>query len=189
MKCPRPRRSRIFHNDMDFWRRKWVGSVAHRLLDRPAGAVRINGPLAQAVQKAAEDMQAGRTVEAEVAFRDILDIDPNDVNALNLLGVITLQNGMIIVSYDLFCRAIAILPTHPQLFVHRAAALTCVGRNEEAMHDYVEATRLENQSAPLLDAIATELSKLGYEDQAAAARTKAASIRQAAAAPGVMTQQ
>jgi len=175
---------RIFHGDMDFWRRKWVGAVAHRLLDRPVGEPRIAGALVQAIQKAAADQQAGRLLDAEIAYRDILDVDPKEVNSLNLLGVLAVQNQLIVVGYDLFCRGGAVAPAITQMLIESATALICIGRNEEAMRDFVEAVRLESRSPQLIENVANELTKLGYADEAAAARTKAASLRQAAG-PGL----
>ncbi len=187
---PKLETQRIFHRDMDFWRRKWVGSVVHRHLDRPVGQPHLTVPPAHAIQQAAAALQAGRLADAEVGLCDILEVDPQNVNALNLLGVMAVQSQLMVVGYDYFCRAIEIAPTHPQLFIHRATVLVCIGKNEEAMRDFVEAARLENRSTQLLESIANELAKIGYAGEAATAKAKAATIRQTTAPGlGIMRQQ
>jgi hypothetical protein len=171
---------RHFHNDMSYFRRKWVGTVMHKQLDRPVGEPRIIGSIAAAMQKAAADHAAGRLTDAEVAYRDVLDVDPHNVDALNLLGVIELNSGMPLIALDLFRRALAIRPDIPRIHAHAGAALMMMDRREESVKEFVEAVRLEPQSFEIIEAIAGDLIKLGFPSEAAAARAKAQTLRQPA---------
>jgi GT2 family glycosyltransferase len=164
--------TRIFHQDMSYWRRKWVGSVMYSQLDRPFGQPRFNGPTAMAIQAAIAEHSAGRLVPAEVIYRDVLELEPDNADALNLLGVIELQYGMAMTAHDLFSRAAQIRPLHAQFHTHLATALVQLARNDEAVKEFSEAVRLET-SPQMLEKIASELSGLGAHEAAAAARAKA----------------
>jgi hypothetical protein len=174
---------RIFQNDMDYFRRKWVGTVAHRLLDRPMNVSRFNEPLPQVVQRAVGEQTAGRLLEAEILYRDILDVDPNNVDALNLLGLITLHYGWVVAAHDYFAKAVALAPQFSILHAHLATALEHMAQPEDARREFNEAARLENASPQPLDAYAQELAKMGFADDAAGIRAKAAALRQAK--PGI----
>jgi len=170
---------RIFQNDMDYFRRKWVGTVAHRLLDRPIGTPRFNEPLQQVIQRATAEHTAGRFLDAEILYRDILEVDPNNVDALNLLGLITLQNGWVVPAHDYFAKAIALAPQFSVLHAHLATALMHMQQIDDARREFNEAARLENTSPQHLDAYAQELAKMGFTDDAAGIRAKAAALRKA----------
>jgi GT2 family glycosyltransferase len=174
---------RIFQNDMQYFRRKWVGTVAHRQLDRPLDTPHVTMPIPQAVQKAAADHQAGRLLDAEIAYRDILDVDPKNVDVLNLLGLLTLHQGWPVPAHDYFAAAVAAAPHIPTLHAHLASTLAFMNQPEEARREFLEAVRLEATSAQVAEGIAAELAKLGYAEDAAAARAKAAHLRQSQ--PGV----
>jgi GT2 family glycosyltransferase len=177
--------TRIFHQDMDYWRRKWVGTVMHRALDRPISESRITQPMPHAIHKAWSELQAGRKVEAEVMFRDILETDPRNVDALNQLGIMAMQNGMVMLAHDYYKRAIEIEPTIAQLRANYANALSNLEKmTADAPAEYREAARLESRSPELLETIASELARLGHPDDAAAAKAKANAIRQSAPGAG-----
>ena len=178
---------RIFQNDMQYFRRKWVGTVAHRQLDRPLDTPRFNMPIPQALQKAAQDHQAGRLLDAEIAYRDILEIDPKNVDALNLLGLLTLHYGWPVPAHDYFAAAVAAAPQIPTLHAHLASTLAFMNQPEDARREFLEAVSLETTSAQGVEGIAAELAKLGYAEDAAVARAKAAQLRQSQpGAGGVM---
>ncbi len=54
--------------------------------------------------------QAGRLADAEALYRQILSEQPNDLDALHLLGVIAYQTGRNDVAVDLIRRAIDLDP-------------------------------------------------------------------------------
>jgi GT2 family glycosyltransferase len=175
---PSEQMTRIFHQDMSYFRRKWLGTVMLKQLDRPMDEPHLQAPVPNVMQQAIADHGAGRLVEAEVAYRDVLEVEPNNADALNLLGVIELQHGMPMTAHDLFRRAIEIMPTHAQFHSHLATALVSMNRQDEAVKAYMEAVRLETRAVGLIEGIATELTKMGRSAEAAEARAKAASLRQ-----------
>jgi GT2 family glycosyltransferase len=176
--------TRIFHRDMDYWRRKWAGTVMHRTLDRPANEPRITQPIPHLLHKAWSELQAGRAVDAEVIFRDILEAEPQNVDALNQLGYLAMQHGMVMLAHDYFKHAMDLAPTIALFRMNYANALSnLVARVNDAAAEYREAMRLESRSPEILETIASELARLGHPDDAAAARAKANAIRQAAPWP------
>ena len=175
---PSEQTTRIFHQDMSYFRRKWVGTAMLKQLDRPMDEPHLQAPVPHVMQQAIADHGAGRLVEAEVAYRDVLEVEPKNADALNLLGVIELQHGMPMTAYDLFRRAIEIMPTHAQFHSHLAAALMSMNRQDDAVKAYMEAVRLETRVVGLVEGIAAELTKMGRTAEASEARAKALSLRQ-----------
>jgi hypothetical protein len=175
---PSEQMTRIFHQDMSYFRRKWYGTVLHKQLDRSLNDPHLQAPIPNVIQQAIADHTVGRLVEAEVAYRDILEVEPRNADALNLLGVIELQYGMPMTAHDLFRQAIEIMPAHAQFHSHLATALVQMKRDEEAVKEYVEAVRLEPRSVEMLEGVAAELMKLGYAKEADEARAKAAALKQ-----------
>src|ERR1700742_4588647 len=62
------------------------------------------------LEKALEEHQRGNLAEAERIYRSILDIDPNDFNALNLLGATFLERRRFSEAEEYIRRAIALDP-------------------------------------------------------------------------------
>lgn len=72
--------------------------------------------------------QAGRRVAAEGLYRRILDINPDEPDALNLLGLILQDRGELIPSIDLITRALSIDPDFPEALVNLARAQRAAGQ-------------------------------------------------------------
>jgi hypothetical protein len=53
-------------------------------------------------------------------------------------------------------------------------------QNDDARREYLEAVRLEATSPQIVEAIAVELTNLGFPEDAAAARAKAGTLRRSA---------
>lgn len=64
------------------------------------------------LQTAIDHHRAGRLVEAAAICRDLLAQNPNDANALNLLGVISSQTGNPDAAAEFLNRAIQFQPDH-----------------------------------------------------------------------------
>lgn len=174
----------IFHKDMDYWRRKWFGTVTHRQLDRPPGPPQFAVPIAHVLHKARSEHQAGRVIEAEILYRDILAIEPNNVDAINLMGVLAMQYNLVVMASDLFKRAVELAPENPQLHMHYANSLANMdGRQADAIQEFREAARLENHNPQTLEVIATALAQLGQPNDAASVRAKSQSLQQQIARP------
>ena len=71
--------------------------------------------------------EAGRFREAEQLYRRVLQRNPNNAEALNLLGVLAAQAGRPRDAKDLMAKAVAIEPGNPEF--HYNLALVYQGRN------------------------------------------------------------
>lgn len=104
--------------------------------------------IAQALQRAAQLHEAGKLHDAEAIYRDVLSVQPNNPDALHLLGVIAHQTGHHIEAIKLIQQAIAIMPKSPMFnniggiakeLGHTDEALGCAYRAIALQPDYAEA--------------------------------------------------
>lgn len=87
--------------------------------------------------------QARRWAEASAAYRALLDLDPEEPNAWNLLGVVALEEGRPAEALPLLERALALYPRGAAYHVNRGNALRHLGRWEEAEAAYRRALELD----------------------------------------------
>jgi tetratricopeptide (TPR) repeat protein len=71
--------------------------------------------------------EAGRVGEAEKLYLQILECDPNEPDALNLLGVILQERGELARSIELISRALKIEPNFPEALTNLARAQRAAG--------------------------------------------------------------
>ncbi len=72
----------------------------------------------QALRTAKRHHQAGNLAAAEKIYRQILDQEPNDSEALRLLGIVENQRGNFDAAIDLIGRAIRIKPDDSKRSAH-----------------------------------------------------------------------
>src|SRR5688572_14601375 len=99
--------------------------------------------LSEALALAVEHHEKGRLADAEQIYRQILAIDPQDADALHLLGVIGLQVGQHEVAVECIRRAIALDPSHSTMHVNLGTCLQAQGKLEEAIGAFRRAVELE----------------------------------------------
>ena len=86
--------------------------------------------------------QAGRLRQAAALYRKVLDKNPDDPNALHLLGVVANQRGAAGSAVCLIERALPALSDIPDVHLNRGNALREVGRLAEAVASYRRALTL-----------------------------------------------
>jgi tetratricopeptide (TPR) repeat protein len=86
--------------------------------------------------------QAGRLGRAEVLYRKALQKDPDDANALHLLGVVAYQCGQIGTALQLIERALPELPELADIHLNYGNALRETGKLAEAVASYRRAIAL-----------------------------------------------
>ncbi len=98
--------------------------------------------LQQALQSALEHHGAGRLAEAETAYRQIVDEDPENFDALQLWGVAALQSGRSGESAELIRRALAVDPDYAPAHYNLGNAYWASNRFDDAVASYHAAIAL-----------------------------------------------
>jgi len=107
------------------------------LLTGEAGAATARDRLATALAH----HRAGRTTEAAAGYRAIIDQQPNHADALNLLGILRLQDDAADEAAELIGRAVTVRPEVADYRNNLGEALRTLGRldgAEEAFRDAIE---------------------------------------------------
>ncbi|MGA2442359.1 MAG: tetratricopeptide repeat protein [Tepidisphaeraceae bacterium] len=120
----------------------------------------------QTIDAAAQLHRAGRFAEAERQYRQVLALQPDNADALHLLGVLCSQQGREDVAADLIRRAIARDPGQPIYHGNLGLALSRLGRLDEAIRCFEKALALGSRDPNVLNNYADSLRKAGKPDRA-----------------------
>ncbi len=99
------------------------------------------------VTHAMEHHRHGRLSEAEAGYRDTLRLDPNNPDALHLLGVILASRGNAAQGIELITRALERNPNSKEAHLNLANILAGALRMSEAEHHFHEAYRRDKTYA------------------------------------------
>ncbi len=120
--------------------------------------------------------QAGERPQAEALYREVLASAPDDLNGLQLLGLLVLDSGRAAEAAELIGRAVAVVernggvaPRHAALFNNLGNALRAAGRGGEAVAAYRRGVALDPGLAELHANLAVELLAEGEPLAATAA--------------------
>jgi len=103
-------------------------------------------PPAQAIQALRQAWglhQQGQLAQAEVLYRDVLKMQPDNSDALHFLGVLESQRGRREAGLALIDRAVAVNPRNTAAFYNRGGILRDMARFEEALQSYDRAIALK----------------------------------------------
>jgi protein O-GlcNAc transferase len=120
--------------------------------------------------------EQGKIAEAAAVYRQILEREPQNAEALHLLGVAELQSGNAAQSIALIARAIAIDSRNANYHSNFGLALSHSGRSEEALASFDAALSIHPNSANTLNHRGNVLRGLGRLDQALVAYARALAI-------------
>ena len=101
----------------------------------------------EALAVALQYHRAGNLQQAEAIYRQILHADPNQADALHLLGEAAVQTGRFELAVQYISRAIGIRPADPAFHYNLGKALQGQGKWMEAMAQYQETIRLKPDDA------------------------------------------
>lgn len=119
----------------------------------------------EAIQSAVAHHNAGRFPEAEALYRQVLTTDPNQPDALHLLGVLAFQCNHLEPAQELISRAIAIYPTDPNFHYNLGHVLAMAGKRPEAVESYSRAIALRPDHSEAYNNMGVVLNELGrYAD-------------------------
>jgi protein O-GlcNAc transferase len=130
----------------------------------------IERPLMRAV----ESHRLGRFAEAELAYLEVLRLDPNQTHALHLLGVVLIQTRRPAEGADLIERSLALRPQQPVAHASLGDALAQLGRFDEALVCYDRALAISPQIIGALVGRGRILLDRGLDQEALAALEAAA---------------
>ena len=119
------------------------------------------------INQALQYHKTGNLGEAEKTYRQALQIDPNNAQALHLTGVIALQGGRFADAADLIGKAIARKPDYLKAYNNLGGALLELDRLEEAADAFRKATELDPGYVEAHNNLGKVLAKQDKPEQAA----------------------
>lgn len=126
---------------------------------------------------ALELYRVDRTRESAAACRQILEQEPGNAGAVQLLGLIARKSGNAVAAVRLLRQAIAMNPRDARARSNLASALGAAGRHEEAAREANEAVRLQPEYAEGHHNLAVALERLGRFDEAVKAYQTAIGLK------------
>jgi protein O-GlcNAc transferase len=111
----------------------------------------------------------GRLGEAELVYRSVLARDPQQFDALHLLGLIRFQQGHPAEAHELISKAVKIRPQSPQALAVLTAVFLALGRPQEALAACERILAINPRDLDSLYNRAALLSRLGRFDESLAA--------------------
>jgi protein O-GlcNAc transferase len=137
----------------------------------------MSGQIDQLLQSAMAHHQAGRLGEAEQLYRQILAAQPQNADALHLLGLIAQQIGNHDAAIDLISRAIAINANYPAAYSNLGTSLVRKGQLDAAIASWQRAIQLKPDFAEAHNNLGSALSQKAEPEQAIAEYRRAIQIR------------
>ncbi|MBI1991215.1 MAG: tetratricopeptide repeat protein, partial [Betaproteobacteria bacterium] len=136
----------------------------------------LDTSIPEAIQTAREHHQAGRLLQAEAIYRQILQAAPNHPDALHLLGVIAHQTGKNELAVELISKAISVNPSS-SMYCNLGFALNDQGKLDAAVESYRKALSIKPDFAEAHSNLGIALQQQGKLDAAIESYQKAASIK------------
>lgn len=119
----------------------------------------------------------GRLEEASALYRKVLEIAPQEPNALTNLGTVALQQGRLAEGVALIEASLKVKPDQSNAVNNRGNALLSLGRMAEALEAFDHALRLDPRNAEAHSNRGVALSDLGRAEEAVAAYRRAVELR------------
>lgn len=133
--------------------------------------------LAEALQYAYSAHRAGQFAEAERVYRLVLRAQPNQFDALHLLGVLEAERGRNDEAIRLFSRAINANPRSAEALSNRANVLRDLKRYDEALESLDRALTIKPEFPEALNNRGNVLHSLGRHSEALASYDQALALR------------
>jgi predicted O-linked N-acetylglucosamine transferase (SPINDLY family) len=131
----------------------------------------------EALQVALQHHQAGRLEQAEVIYRQILQVQPQHPDALHLLGVLAHHVGQHEQAVRYIGQAIALDSRRPEFHNNLGEAYRATGKLAEAVTHYQRALALQPTYSDAHNNLGVTLQAQGHLDQAIAHYQRALALR------------
>ena len=140
---------------LSMWKRHQAGLSPEHIYVRPEGEILpaaggVNRRTGSSLDEAISLHQGGRLAEAALLYHKILAQNPDDAEALHLLGVIELQGKNAQAALALIERAIKVNPKSAVYFSNYGAVLQELRRSDEAIASYDRALEMKPNYADAL---------------------------------------
>jgi protein O-GlcNAc transferase len=132
---------------------------------------------AEALQTAFHHHQAGQLREAEVLYRQILEVEPDHADALHLLGLVAYQGGRAELAVAPIRRAVALCGDRAVFHGNLGEAYRVIGKLREAEDCLRQALRLDPHLPDAHNSLGAVLRATGRTDEAIAAFDEAIRLR------------
>jgi len=129
------------------------------------------------IEDATEHHQAGRFGQAEVMYRQILHNEPNNSDALHLLGLLALQVGQHGIAVELIGKAIRVNSSIPMYYQTMGTALASQGNLGDAVVSFRHALSLQPDLAIVHSNLGNALRQLGQFNEAVESCRRALAIQ------------
>jgi hypothetical protein len=120
----------------------------------------------QTFELALQQHRAGNLHQAELLYRQILQLDPRHADALHLFGVIAHQSGRNDLAVDCIQEALRLHPRFPEAYNHLGIVLMAQGKVSEALASYRQALDLKPDYLEALNNLGNALQDQGKLDEA-----------------------
>jgi protein O-GlcNAc transferase len=131
----------------------------------------------QSLHQAVQNHTAGRLAQAEQLYRHILQADPNQPDALHLLGVLAHQTGNSEAAVELIGKAIMLKPEFEEAQNNLGLALQALGNLDTARDSFLKAVALKPDYAEAHSNLGNVLMGLGKMQDAEASFRQALAIK------------
>ena len=128
------------------------------------------------MQKAIHHHQNGNIQQAELIYREVLKVEPKNVYALNLLGVIAKQTGQYELAVRLFRKALKIKPNFEEAYNNLGNTFLKLENQDEAAGCFRHALAINPYRAAIHNNLGNVLNERGQVNEAAACYRKALAL-------------
>ncbi len=136
-----------------------------------------NPTITDAIQLALKHHQKGELQQAEVIYRQVLQVEPDNADALHLLGVIANQLGQNEIAIGLIEKAINVNQAIPLYHNNAGNVYRALNKLEEAIACYHRALSFKPDYHEALNNMGTALAEQGKLDEAIACYRRALSFK------------
>lgn len=134
-------------------------------------------PAPSPAQRAMQLHREGRLAQAEAAYRAILAEQPENVDALHLLGVVAFQTGRNELAAELIGRSLSLAEPNAAAHSNLGNVRAAQGRLDEAVRCYGRALELQPEHPDALRNLGNVQYALGHPEEAAALLRRALALR------------